>query len=419
MIGVIKLEGKNFSNIISSLLPYIVVALFIVFSTFVHNNKIEFLLIFIGAIAIVAIGFWSSIRYNKKLKKLSEYSNDIATGNLEESFKISGNDEFNSVYISLNKAVMNMRNLVQTLNNGINKVDENSDELSATMTELFYIMEDIKETVNDMAKGSVELSATTQQISASVGQIEQSTKNLAQKANEGKDFANEVMVRGKKVSEDAIQSAYTSRDIYNEKAVNIRKTIDHAKIVKEIIILADTIGEIANQTNLLALNASIEAARAGEAGKGFSVVADEIRMLAEQSTQSVENIRFVTNQVQQAFSQLIDNSKDILEYVDEKVKPDYEKLVSIGKQYEKDAEFLTVMSNEIADLSNNMAKVIEEVNMAMQNVSATSEQSAAGADEILFNISEVSLAIKETAELVEEQHKMTKNVNVVLQKYKF
>lgn len=196
--------------------------------------------------------------------------------------------------------------------------------------------------------------------------------------------------------------------MYVEKAENILNSIEQAKIVDEIKVLADTIGDIANQTNLLSLNASIEAAKAGEAGRGFSVVAEEIRNLAEQSTKSVENIRSVTKQVQDAFSNLIRNSKEILDYVDTKVKPDYQSFVKLGEQYEKDAEFLNQLSYEIANSSNQMTKVIEEVSMAIQNVTATSQQSASGADEILFNISEVSLAIKETAELVEEQDEITK-----------
>lgn len=416
------MEEKNISNFVflnqmkRFLLPYIIISVLIVCSTFLQNKYLEFLLVLIGVICLFTLSF---IFIGKKLTNLTNYASNIATGNLEESLKMTKKDGLNPLYVSLDKAVNNMRNLVQSLEDGIKKVDSNSDELSATMVELIYIMEDIKDTINEMTEGSKQLSATTQQISSSIDEIELSTKNLAQKANEGKTIANEVKDRGTKVSEDAIESAVSSEKIYNEKAENIIKSIQQAKIVDEIKILADTIGEIADQTNLLSLNASIEAARAGEAGKGFSVVAEEIRKLAEQTTQSVDNIRSVTSDVQKAFSNLINNSKDILQYVDDKVKPDYEKLVNIGKQYEKDAEFLTQMSNEIADLSNNMAKIIEQVNMNMQNVSATSQQSAAGADEILFNVSEVTLAIKEAAELVEEQHEKTKQFNNFLEKYKF
>ena len=173
------------------LLPYIIVALFIVGSTFVENTVLQFWLILVGVISFIVLGVWSSIRLSRKVTKLGQHANEIATGNLGESLEVLEKDEFNPIYLSLNNAVNNMRSLVRTLDNGIKKVDVNSDELSATMTELIYIMDDVKETINEMTQGSRELSVTTQQIGVSVEQIEESTKKLAQKANEGKTIAQD------------------------------------------------------------------------------------------------------------------------------------------------------------------------------------------------------------------------------------
>ncbi|PKG22834.1 methyl-accepting chemotaxis protein [Niallia nealsonii] len=417
------MNRKKLSDIITPgqfkthVIPSAIIGAFIFTSTLTENQFVEFWIVTIGVIAYIALGLWSSIRSTKKLHKIIQYTRDLESGNLAETIEINGQDEFAMISNSLTKTMNNVRQLMEELKERTSNVNSNSDELSATITELIYIMDDVKETTNEMAQGSVELSATTQQIGASVEQIEVSTKLLAEKANEGEDTAEEIKKRATQVREDASISASSSYDIYTEKAEKIKGSIQQAAVVEEIKVLADTIGNIAGQTNLLALNASIEAARAGDAGRGFAVVAEEIRKLAEQSSKSVNNIRKITSQVQDAFSDLIDNSKDILDYMDTKVKPDYEKLVQIGERYEHDAEFINQMSYEIAQASSEMATAIEEVNLAIQSVTATSQQSAAGTEEILHNISEVSLAIKETAEMVEDQNNVTSNLKKLTRKF--
>lgn len=389
-------------------LPATIIGILMIASMFLEKNRmIEMTMVTIGAIIIIGQSIWSSVRFTKKLKEMKEYAENIEAGNLGEVIQVENHDEFGMISKSLNKATEKMKVLVSEIIERISNLDLNSDELSATMTELIYIMEDVKATTNEMAHGSIELSATTQQIGASVESIEISTRGLAEKASEGGVLAQEIKERATQVRTDASKSADSSYRIYTEKEDKIMAAIEEAKVVEEIKILADTIGGIAEQTNLLALNASIEAARAGEAGRGFSVVADEIRKLAEQAGKSVDNIRHVTNQVQNAFINLTNNSKDILDYMDTKVKPNYEKLIQIGVQYEKDAEFINQMSIGIAQSSGEMAHAIEEVNMAIQSVTATSQQSASGAEEILNNISEVSLAIKEAADSVQEQRYLT------------
>jgi len=119
----------------------------------------------------------------------------------------------------------------------------------------------------------------------------------------------------------------------------------------------------------------------------------------------------VTDQVQNAFANLTINSTGILDYMNTKVKPDYDQFVQVGIQYEKDAEFINRMSYDLAGASKQMADSIEELNLAIRSVTANSQQTASANEEVLFNISEVSLAIKEVAENVQAQHQLTSIVN--------
>ncbi|WP_419883526.1 methyl-accepting chemotaxis protein [Peribacillus sp. B-H-3] len=416
-----NLAGKKTAKIAEAspykiiMMPSVILGICILLSTLFKNRHIEITLLIISAAAIIGLGTWISVILANNLNKVKEYAKALEAGNLTGVTDTEGYD--GSLIRSLHDAGNTVRHFIADLKKRIEQADGNSDELTAIMTELIYIMQDIKETTKEMTEGSIELSAATQQLGASAESIESSTRQLAVKANEGGSIAEEIKSRASQVREDAKNSALASYNIYTSHEDKITKAINEVKVVEEIKILADTIGSIAGQTNLLALNASIEAARAGDAGKGFSVVAEEIRKLAEQSTKSVENIRNVTGQVQTAFTNLTINAKDILEYMDKKVKPDLEKMVHIGVQYEKDAEYISQMSNGIAQSSDEMANAIQEVNSAIQMVSSTSQQAASGAEEILENVSEVSLAIKEAQENAKNQQGSIEQIQKLSQSF--
>lgn len=198
----------------------------------------------------------------------------------------------------------------------------------------------------------------------------------------------------------------------------MQKAIEDGKVVESIKVMAETIGGIAEQTNLLALNAAIEAARAGEQGKGFAVVAEEVRKLAEQSSDAVINIQDTINKVQLAFNSSINTGSDILEFISKNVEEQFNDYSEVGNKYYNDSNFVSNMSEEIAAMSEEITATVGQVSEAIQNMAQTSQKSSEGAEMIKDSMNETTKAIEQVALTAQGQAELAQKLNEMVQKFK-
>jgi len=194
--------------------------------------------------------------------------------------------------------------------------------------------------------------------------------------------------------------------------------IEEGKVVDNIKVMADTIASISEQTNLLALNAAIEAARAGEQGKGFSVVAEEVRKLAEQSSQAVTGIQDTIIKVQDAFKNLSKNGSEVLKFINENVHQQFDYFGGIGNQYYNDSDFVSRMSEEIASMSEEITATIGQVSEAVQNMSETAQESSENAETIKTSIHETTKAVEQVALTAQNQAELAQKLNEMVHKFK-
>lgn len=388
-------------------------------SIFKSSSMVEIVSIIAGALIALFLGLRMSFWLKKRINNVVNFAHNLASGDLTQELKITADDELGIMGRALNASLNNTRELVSELVDGVSEMSASSEELTATMEEVSATMINIKESVQQISQGNTQLSHSTIQVSNSSEEMNDLVKKLADNTMKLENTSDEIMERAVKVKDGAEGSSATANELYNEKEIKIKQAISNTKVVEEIGKMAEVIGEISEQTNLLALNASIEAARAGEAGKGFAVVADEVRGLAEQSAGAVTNISNTVGEVRNSINYLVENIEDVLKFIDNHVKPDYEKLKSVGQRYKEDAEFVNNMSQQTLLSVNTIAKNISEVNNSITNISATSEQSASSSEEILASISESSLALEEvakqaqgTSELAERLSKKIHRFNI-------
>lgn len=266
-------------------------------------------------------------------------------------------------------------------------------------------LEDISATVEQLAAGIEETAASTQEMNATSAEIGTAVSGIAQRAQEGykttEDTIEKVMTMKKK-SETALKAA---QEIRLNMDYELKKAIEQSKEVENIGVLSDSILQITSQTNLLALNAAIEAARAGEAGRGFAVVSDEIRKLAEDSKDSVEQIQNITNKVILAVENLSDCSSRVLDFLANQVDKDYGNMIKEKEEYAENTNYIGRIVAEFTSTSRELAAQVENMTTAINEVTSSTNEGAQGTS----NLAE---RFKEVVDVANEVMKQTENVKI-------
>lgn len=368
-------------------------------------------------IVIAAVMLFASA-ITKNINNVKDFAMAIANGDLTHQIQVKSSDELGEMGKYLNTMTSSMKDLVKTIMGQSKEVAGASEDLSSNVQAMTSKIDIIGNSIRKIDTGIQELSSTTEEISASIEEVDSSIEVLSTKAENGSNQSFQIKNRALDVQNKSKESSDKANMLYEEKQSNIVKAIEEGKIVEKIKEMADIIDSIAAQTNLLALNAAIEAARAGEQGKGFAVVADEVRKLAEQSKSAVADIKTTIDKVHEAFDNLSNNSQEILQFIDATVKPDYDSLVNIGEQYGSDAQFINLMSEEIASMSEEITATVSQVAVAMQNITGTTQTSAESSSEILSSVEETTSAMQQIAENVQGQAELARKLSELVQRFK-
>jgi len=325
------------------------------------------LLILIPAMIIIVLlqVFFTRSSF-KPLKQLSFGINEMRNGNLDIKLP-TREDDLGKINEAFNEMAYELKSMIQSIRKTSDTVLQSSELVTKVTDQSKDHSIKISENIKEMTAGiqaqevSVTESASAiEQIANEIGSIANSSQDVTVISKNMEDYAEQGL--------DAISKVVSQMEIINDTVQNSSNIIGLLKERSdEITSILDVITGISNQTNLLALNAAIEAARAGEHGKGFSVVAQEVRILAEESSKSTEKISKIIEEIQNETKNAVSSMK-IGTIETEK-----------GTKIAQTTGEMFVKIKEIADQISNQ---IEGVSAASQEISAGTEEVSASVNDL-------------------------------------
>ena len=326
-------------------------------------------------------------------------------------------DEIGKLSNSFAEMINNLKTMVLDVKNISEQVAASSEELSATGNQVGQSAGEVSNAIQEVASNTEEQSAQVEETTATMEELIKQIKMI----NTSSDAMDRQAV-------DVMENIEKGNQSIDKSTAEITKVKDNSKQVEQAVhSLADSsnrIGEIVNlikniasQTNLLALNAAIEAARAGEAGRGFSVVADEIRQLAEESDQATDEITDLIEDIQKDVDASVKNMEETGEVVDSSVNSIEESGTAFA-EIENKAGILSRIIRNINNKAEEMAGNSDDVERAIREIASASETAAANAEEVAASSQEQNAATEEIITASQKLAEMADDLSDSISKFK-
>ncbi len=372
-------------------------------------------IVMIACMIAVVICILISTGIDKTIKGIILNLKKAAKGDLTVTFHSKRKDEFHVLIEEIQNTFSNVKTLIQEVKDmsaGVSDATVNVSNTSRmflkSTEEISKAMQEIEQGISQQANDAEECLIQMDQLSQKIQLVSDNTKEITRIA----DNTKKSITDGTTVTTDLNQQTQSTIEITTGIIKQIDKLAEKSISIDTII---DVISEIASRTNLLSLNASIEAARAGELGNGFAVVANEIRKLAEQSNDSVKDIKKIIDSIQEDSKSAVliaEQASEVMRLQEGAVKNTTESYHSINENVESLMVHLGYITDNVDNIDEtrkstlssieSMSAVLEEISASLSNVNQTSNNQLTAVESLNHSAGDLSMNASNLVQEVEK-----------------
>ncbi|WP_139489250.1 methyl-accepting chemotaxis protein [Brevibacillus dissolubilis] len=369
----------------------------------------------VSGIACVLI-WWFANKIRRSLYAIARYMQRVGEGDLQVHANVKGHDEIALVGRAMNHMVGELRNLLANVHDKATQLHIATDELNMIAQENRAAIDTIQTNITTISDRVVNQTNEVQSTATTVSEISEGVEQVATAAESTSIATSRTFDRaqdGSTLVQEVIHVVRMASEQVARSNVRMQSLRQRSSEITEIVKMMTA---IASQTNLLALNASIEAARAGEAGRGFSVVANEVRKLAEESSEFSDRIALIARSINQEAQEMSHNMDSIVTMVSsglvsvENVGHAFDQILGDIQAAASQSESMTAISEEMA--AGN--QVVTSSMMRLSNMSGDIQTSITG---VVETIDEQLMAISKINEEVDHLKQMADELNENIQRF--
>ena len=320
----------------------------------------------VGGVIAVSLGILVSRSITKPLARFRDCLGGLSSGDLTVRMQSNSRDDFGLLATSFNDSVSDLRALVCEVAQACEEVAEASSDIASSATEISGSVREQNEATERAASAITEMSASVEDVANQNAAAVRATQAAGEHSKHGQAIVSNTIGNIQEIDQ-IVRSASSALEALGDRTAAVGQ-------------IMDVIRDIADQTNLLALNAAIEAARAGEHGKGFAVVADEVRKLAERTTNA-------TKEVTESITAIQEETSVAIERMDGGVS-----IVAKGVENGQKA------GSALQDISGSTFEIQEQITA----IAAATEQQSAASCEISEMVNTINVLIRETSKQTDQ-----------------